>query len=289
MSTNPITVQAPAKINLYLEVVGRRQDGYHELRSLMCAIGLYDRIALTLNAPENAVVCDHPDVPCDASNLALKAAIRFNEALTTGADVVPRNVSIQLTKRIPVGAGLGGGSSDAAAVLNALNHYYNHPFNLNQLHTIALGLGADVPFFIEHRPSMAAGVGEQLSPFPSLVPMPVVLVYPGFGIATAEVFENLNLPLTKYKKKLRYSPFNHGKFDATRHLYNELEMGVSKRFPVIAKIKKEILNQGAIGALMTGSGSTVFGLFADEDTANKATKGLSHQPQWQVFATELLC
>jgi 4-diphosphocytidyl-2-C-methyl-D-erythritol kinase len=282
-------IEAPAKINLYLEVVRRRDDGYHELRTLMCGVGLYDTLTLAIGGPQNEIVCLHPDLPCDASNLALKAALHFNAALTSETKIVPEKVSIHLTKRIPVGAGLGGGSSDAAAVLTQLNRHYRHPFDPRQLNRMALALGADVPFFMEQRPALATGVGEQLTPYEFLAPLGVVLVYPGICIATADVFENLNLALTKCKKKLRYSPFNREKFDATRHLCNDLEAGVDERFPVVGHIKKKLLNQGAIGALMSGSGSTVFGLFADGAAACKAADGLDREPAWQVYATELLC
>lgn len=284
-----IHIATPAKINLFLEVVRRRDDGYHELRSLMCGVGLYDRLTLQLGAPENRITCDHQEVPCDGSNLAMKAALMFNQTLAMDTGLAPQKVSIHLRKCIPVGAGLGGGSSDAAAVLKALNQFHGEPFDSGTLNAMALRLGADVPFFIEHRPSLATGVGEQLSPFPNLDPMGVVLVFPGFGISTADIFENLNLALTKCKKKLRYPLFNCGKFDAARHLCNDLEASVSERFPVISTIKKELLKQGATGALMTGSGSTVFGLFANGEAARKAIHELKSEPAWQVFATELLC
>lgn len=284
-----LQIDAPAKINLYLEVKHRRDDGYHELCSLMCAVGLYDSLTLTLGASENTIVCDHPDLPCDASNLALQAALQFNTILAAQTDIEPEKVSIDLIKRIPMGAGLGGGSSDAAAVLKQLNTYYHHPFDASQLGKMALALGADVPFFIDALPALATGVGEVLAPFDALPRMGVVLVYPGFGVSTAKVFENLNLALTKCKKKLNYSPFNQGKFDPERHLCNDLEAGVMADFPILGQIKKDLLNQGAMGALMTGSGTTIYGLFADSAAASQAVAGLHRQPEWQVFATELVC
>lgn len=282
-------IDTPAKINLYLEVVRRRGDGYHELRSLMCAVGLYDTLTLTFGVSENAIVCDHPDLPCDTTNLALKAALDFNSALASQTDIEPEHVFIDLVKRIPAGAGLGGGSSDAAAVLKQLNACYGHPFDAGQLIQMALALGADVPFFIDSRPALATGVGEVLTPFDSLSPMGVVLVYPGFGVSTAQVFENHNLALTKYKKTHNYSPFKQGKFDPERHLCNDLEAGVMTDFPVLEQIKKDLLNQGAMGALMTGSGTTIYGLYAGRTAADQAVKVWHRPPEWQVFATELIC
>ncbi len=284
----PIEIQAPAKVNLFLQVVGKRADGYHELRSLMCAVGIYDTLVLTIGGNKHEIFCREGGVPGDASNLAMKAAMRFNQALAQETDTSPEYISIHLTKRIPVGAGLGGGSSDAAAVIKALNRYYGEPLNRGRLHALALELGADVPFFIDCRPALATGVGEVLQPWSPLPPYSVVVVYPGLVLATAEVFKNLNLRLTKCEKQLRYHPFKYGEFDTDRHLCNDLEQVAMDRFPIIQEVKQRLLNQGALGALMTGSGSAVFGLFRESETARQAAAALMQRPQWQVFATELL-
>jgi 4-diphosphocytidyl-2-C-methyl-D-erythritol kinase len=153
-----LNIIAPAKVNLFLHVVGKRADGYHELRTLMCCIGLHDSLVLHVGAERTQLTCNAPDIPSDGRNLALKAALSFNRVLTEQTALRARNVSIELVKRIPVGAGLGGGSSDAGAVLNALNGYYGHPFGRAKLHALALSLGADVPFFIDrHRCRRAPG------------------------------------------------------------------------------------------------------------------------------------
>jgi 4-diphosphocytidyl-2-C-methyl-D-erythritol kinase len=279
---------APAKINLFLHVIGRRPDGYHELRSLMCCIDLYDRMLLQFGTSHNDIVCGHADVPEDETNLVIKAVVLFNKALRAETVLRPVNISVILSKGIPVGAGLGGGSSDAAAVLKGLNQYHGSPFGHVRLQALALELGADVPFFIQGRPALAAGIGEQLTLCDGLAAMDVVVVYPGFGFSTARIFKNLNLALTKSKKKLRYFPFNKGTFSATHHLHNDLEAGVGDQFPVIENIKVALLDQGALGSLMTGSGSAVFGLFADKVGALKAKAALDRHGDWQVFATRLL-
>ena len=282
-------ISAPAKINLFLQVLGRRKDGYHDLRTLMCCIGLHDNLVLRMGTARNGITCSNPDIPCDETNLALKAALLFNRALADEASIIAQNLSIELIKRIPVGAGLGGGSSDAAAVLNGLNRYYGNPLSHAKLMALALSLGADVPFFIQGRPAIATGVGERLEPYSELPPWGVVVVYPGFGLSTAEVFKNLNLALTKCEKQLRYFPFKYRKFDIARHLCNDLETVAAHRFPVIETIKKELLNQGAMGSLMTGSGSAVFGLFSDPGAAQRAGNALAGNADWQVYATELEC
>lgn len=282
-------LQAPAKINLFLSVVGRRSDGYHELRSLMCRIGLSDTLFLEMGTERNVLTVSDPDLPADESNLSLKAALLFNRTLKRESDIHPLNLSIHLEKRIPVGAGLGGGSSDAAAVLKALNRYYRHPLDRERLLSMALDLGADVPFFIDGRPAVATGVGEVLNPYEGLPPWAAVVVFPGFGISTAEVFKNVNLRLTKCEKKLRYFSFKTGKFDIHRHLCNDLETVAVRQFPVIGEIKNELLNQGANGALMTGSGSAVFGLFTDMQAARTAADAMGGQADWQIYATRLMC
>jgi 4-diphosphocytidyl-2-C-methyl-D-erythritol kinase len=284
-----VKVSAPAKINLFLRVLGRREDGYHELRTLMCCVGLHDTLVIHMGTPGDSLTCSDARIPCGEDNLALKAALLFNRALAAETAIAPLNVSIELIKRIPSGAGLGGGSSDAAAVLNHLNRYYHYPLKDEKLHALALSLGADVPFFIQGRPALASGIGELLEPYAGLSPWGAVVVYPGFGISTAEVFKNLNLGLTKCEKQLRYFPFKYGKFDIVRHLCNDLETVAAHRFPVIETIKKELLNQGAMGSLMTGSGSAVFGLFSDLNAAQRAGYALEGNADWQVFATELTC
>lgn len=282
-------IQAPAKINLFLRVVGRRSDGYHELETLMCCIGLYDTLLLQMGSDQNILTCSNPDLPCDETNLAFKAVLSFNEALKADTEIAPLNLSIHLTKRIPAGAGLGGGSSDAAAVLKGLNHYYESPFSRERLMEMALNIGADVPFFVDGKPAIATGVGEVLSPYCRLRPWGVIVVYPGFGLSTAEVFKNLNLGLTKCEKQLRYLLFKQGRHNMIRHLFNDLESVAVHQYPVIGRIKKELLNQGATGALMTGSGSAVFGLFTNIQTARRAANAMKKPAPWQVYVTQLVC
>ena len=283
----PIHTLAPAKLNLFLEVTGRRSDGYHELYSLMCRIALYDRLSLH-PADRDRLECDAPHVPGDHNNLAMRAVSVFNAGLARDSDLVPQPFFIRLAKAIPVGAGLGGGSSDAAAVLRTLNRYYGQPFTPARLAEMALGLGADVPFFLNRAPAIAEGIGERLSPYLHLPSLHVLLVYPGFGLSTAEVFRRLNLRLTKEEKKFRYFAFKNGKIDVVSHLRNDLENAVIEQFPVIAAIKAALVGEGALGALMTGSGSSVFGLFADAAGAQKAARNLAPQPGWRLYTTRLL-
>lgn len=282
-------VLAPAKINLFLQVTGRREDGYHELHSLMCGVNVFDRLELRFGSEHNVVHCSAPGVPTDKTNLALKAALLFHRTLHQECGLVPQPLAIHLTKHIPVGAGLGGGSSDAAAVLKGLNVHYGRPFSTQKLMELGLALGADVPFFIFGKPALASGIGEKLTHYTHLKPMSVVLIYPGFAISTAWVYKNLNLRLTKQEKKISYFAFEKEVFDATCHLGNDLETVAVEHWPIIAQLKDRLLAMGASGALMSGSGSAVFGIFTDRQTAQIAGTRLSQNKGWQIFVTEMMC
>jgi len=264
---------SPAKINLFLHVRGKRPDGYHELFSLMCRINLFDEILLQIGDIHEGGVeisCSHPRIPADATNLAHRAATLFQSQLHSA-----QGVKIHLKKHIPVGAGLGGGSSNAASVLLALNSHYGHPFSRQRLMKMGLELGADVPFFIFQKPAIATGVGEKLEAFEGDLQYHILLLYPGFSVSTAEVYQNLNLGLTKDKKKPTSNHLRQDRFDPTDHLINDLEQVTALKYPEIGLAKEKLLNLGAVGALMSGSGPTVFGLFDDADTAKTAKQTLS--------------
>ncbi len=275
-------INSPAKINLFLHVTGKRPNGYHDIHSLMCPVALYDTLALDFSASKITVACTHPAVPEDESNIAYRAAACFFKALGRSG-----GVSISIEKRIPVAAGLGGGSSNAASVLTGLNDRYGHPFSNQTLSSLALTLGADVPFFIHQKPALATGVGENLEFFNGLVPYPVVLIHPLIRVSTADVYNNLNLGLTNCQQKLKSFPLNKG-FNPLCHLCNDLETVTISWYPEISVIKKTLMDQGALGSLMSGSGPTVFGIFSDSDRAKKAYNTLSTNQRWSCFVTQLL-
>ena len=269
---------APAKINLFLHIIDKRPDGYHNLKSLMCCIDLCDQITLLPGMPDTSVRCRHPDVPEDATNLAARAAEVFHTSmgLSGGAGVI-------IDKKIPVGAGLGGGSSNAAVVLTALNRYYGKPFSRGDLMAMGLSIGADVPFFIYGKPAMVSGIGETVEPYGKLLPYAIVLIFPGIGVSTPAVYKNLNLALTKSKNKHNYRDLSDYQFRVRNELYNDLETVAIRLCPEIQAAKDALLIQGAIGALMSGSGSSVFGVFPDPQAARKAVKLLRQHKKWQVF------
>ena len=287
----PLRLRAPAKINLCLHVTGRRADGYHELVTLMCPLALYDTLTLTPAAAGIDVICSHPDVPEDPSNLAVRAARLFFEANTAKTASPMTGLTIRIDKKIPVGAGLGGGSSNAAAVLTGLNRLWGHPFSDAELLEMGGRIGADVPFFIKGVPALATGIGDRLEAFDRLSPWTALLVYPDAAVSTAWVYKNLNLRLTKDEKKLRKFHFEDRFFNAAEHLVNDLEVVTVKAFPVISEIKRLLLAHGAAGAMMSGSGSSVFGLFETPERANSAYSALCNNQQsqnWTLYVADLL-
>lgn len=276
-------ILSPAKINLFLQVTGKRPDGYHELFSLMCCVDLCDTIFLQFGLRNIRVESSHPQIPLDDTNLAHRAAALFFNALN-----VNDGIKIVIEKFIPVSAGLGGGSSNAASVLKGLNHHYGNPFSQDQLMSMGLGLGADVPFFLFGKQALASGIGEKLEAYPTSLPFHVVMVYPGFEVSTREVFQNLNLGLTKCKKKLTKTFFKKSGFDAGLHLCNDLEKVTASKYPVITSIKEQLLSCGALGALMSGSGPTVFGLFSDFYKAEKAKQTIAANIRWDVYLSNII-
>lgn len=276
-------ILSPAKINLFLHVTGKRPDGYHNLVTIMCCVGLYDTISLTTGAKKTTVSCSDPEVPEDENNIAFQAADLFFKKLNK-----QDGVKITIKKEIPVAAGLGGGSSNAAAVFLGLNHCYGYPFSLDDLMAMGLSIGADIPFFLFGKPAIASGIGEKLEVCGGLPSYKVLLVYPGFGVSTAEVYKNVDLGLTKCKKTLKKTLLEECKFNAACHLYNDLETVVVSRHPEIIAVKEALLSHGAKGALMSGSGPTVFGLFSDQDKAYAANHVLSKNSEWQVFLTDMI-
>jgi len=278
-----VRIISPAKINLFLQIIGKRSDGYHNLETLMCCISLCDEITLQFNTPRISVSCSDPHVPQNGTNLAQRAATLFLNTLS-----VSDGVDITIKKRIPVAGGLGGGSSNAASVLLGLNHHFGRPFSTDQLMSLGLSLGADVPFFIFQKPAFATGIGEKLKACCGLHPHHILLINPGFNVSTAEIYRKLNLRLTKCKKKFTYVHLKKCGFDVALHLCNDLETVTASTYPAIASIKEQLIHHGALGALMSGSGPTVFGLFSDLRKAKIARDALSHYDYWQLYIADMI-
>ncbi|MCD6586341.1 MAG: 4-(cytidine 5'-diphospho)-2-C-methyl-D-erythritol kinase [Desulfobacteraceae bacterium] len=277
-------IQSPAKINLFLEVCSKRPDGYHNLNTLMCCIELSDTIRLTFGQKKISVHCAHPDVPEDETNLACRAARLFFDTTR-----IHEGVHIDIEKNIPIGAGLGGGSSNAAAVLKGLNSFYGFPVSTTSLITAGKSIGADVPFFIYGKPAVATGIGDILTPCDCIQSCPILLIYPAIPISTAIVYKKLNLRLTKTKKintKFLFK-LNLGK-DAAKQLFNDLELVAFEICPEIQEAKASLLAHDASAALMTGSGSAVFGLYENIKNAKKAYNAISQNRTWRIYLSHLV-
>ncbi len=263
--TESIQIPAYAKLNLGLRILGKRADGYHELHTIFQQIDLHDTIRLRLRSDGDIRLnSSSKAVPADASNLAFRAARLFFEAsgLNTGVD-------IRLEKRIPVGAGLGGGSSDAAAVLMGLNTLCETPLARDHLLHLAQKLGADVPFFIYGGLAQAGGIGEKLQPLDTKLPVYFVVVSPPIFVSTAEAFAGLKISLTNSPGNINLTQFIESlDFRVWReHLVNDFETLIFSRFPDLGVIKEKLYGMGADYAGLSGSGCSLFGVFRDEQLA----------------------
>jgi 4-diphosphocytidyl-2-C-methyl-D-erythritol kinase len=277
-----ISKASPAKVNLTLHVLGRRSDGYHDILSLMQRITLCDEILFSPHAGGIVIRCPGSSLPQDADNIVYRAAAAFFSRTES-----PPGIEITIRKRIPIAAGLGGGSSNAATTLLALNEMAGYPLSRDELMRIGTELGADVPFFIFGDTAWATGIGDRLIKAPPLPRIRFVLVNPRFAVSTKMVYQSLNLGLTN--QAISYSiPRFSTLEDLIGGLTNDLEKVTLRRHPVLDHIKTLLLENGARGALMSGSGPTVFGIFTDEGSALQAEKNLGQGNRWSVFGAHSL-
>ena len=275
-------LRANAKVNLTLDVLYKRPDGYHEVEMIMQTVDLSDVLHIE-ESKTTKVVCRHPFVPSDATNLVYKAVEAIK--LYTNID---KNVTITIEKNIPVAAGLGGGSSDCAATLKGLNVFWNLGLSLDTLEKIGLKLGADVPFFIRGGTQLARGIGESLSKLPSPPSMWVVLAKPNIGVSTKDVYSGLDLlNVTKRPNtKGMIKALEQKDMRATcSNLCNVLETVTLKKYITVRTIKNRMAQLGACGVLMSGSGPTVFGLCSSYERAVKVAKSLETLTE-EVFVTK---
>jgi len=277
------TFMAPAKINICLHVLGKRADGYHDLAMLMQRVALFDRIELCLRDDAAIeVVCPGLELQADEENIAARAARK----LLAHVGRETHGVDITIYKGIPAAAGLGGGSSDAAAVLLGLDEMLGLRLPQGELMELGLQLGADVPFFLFGRTAWATGVGEVLQEWPGMPPVWLVLVNPRIAVSTAWVFQNLGL--TRPRPEAKIPGFPKAPSELVKLLHNDLEPVTCQRYPVVRQIKQSLLDNGAMGALMSGSGPTVFGLYADQQAAQQAAATLSDKTGWWATAVSPL-
>jgi 4-diphosphocytidyl-2-C-methyl-D-erythritol kinase len=273
-------VRAHAKINLTLRVLGRREDGFHELRTIFQSVALHDTLTFRSTAGPFTIECDAADVPCDRRNLVWQAADRVWRA--SGRRGPLRGVRVTIRKRVPPQAGLGGGSSDAAATLVALDALWKTRLSPDRLSALAAAVGSDVPFFLLGGTALGLGRGEQLFSLPALPRTPIVLVRPPCGVATADAYAWLSglvrrTPAASQTMAVPWSP-------QPLAIENDLEGAVLPRMPLVARACRMLRRAGATAVLMSGSGSAVFGCFPDAEVARRAGAALA-RPGWFVQAT----
>lgn len=270
-----ITLFAPAKINLSLDVTGKLENGYHTLEMIMQTISLYDEIVLQRSEGGIEITCDNPLVPVDEKNICHKAATLFFKKT-----LCLRGVKIDIKKRIPSGAGLAGGSADAAAVLKGLNILYDAQLSLRELKELGLKCGADVPYCLTGGTCLAEGIGERLTKLPPLTGVNIVLIVPEFSVSTTCVYKNYRIddcvkhPDTKILVKAIHKKDLLG---LALGMENVLENVTAVKYPEIECIKRDLKSQGALGSLMSGSGPSTFGLYENEKVTYKAFTALKNR------------
>jgi 4-diphosphocytidyl-2-C-methyl-D-erythritol kinase len=273
--------QSPCKVNLLLNILGRRADGFHELETVMHPVPVFDRLSFARVARGIELTCSEPALPTDARNLVYRAAESFLQTAN-----IPDGVRLHLEKKIPMAAGLGGGSGNAATTLLGLNELFGAPLSAAQLQILAASLGSDVPFFLQSRPALGTGRGEQiqpLEPFAALRGAAFLLIHPGFGIATAWAYQQL----------ARFPDALNGRPGRARHLvsllqspnlaaagaefYNSLEAPALQKYPLLALFQEFLRANGAAATLMSGSGSTTFAVLPTAAAAEALAEKLKEK------------
>ena len=270
-----INLKALAKINIGLDVTGIRDDGYHEVSMIMQTVNLFDKLAIRKTADSSVTMSTNLKfLPVDDDNLCIKAAKLLLEEFN-----IPTGVHIELEKHIPVAAGMAGGSTDAAAVLFGVNQLYKLKLSRQDLMERGVKIGADVPYCIMRGTALAEGIGEVLTPLPPMIKCPVLIAKPGISVSTKQVYQSLDACFDTVKHPDINQLIEDIKVQDLEalcsHMGNVLEEVTIPMHPIIADIKAHMLEHGAVGAMMSGSGPTVFGFFKDNKTAKAAKEALT--------------
>ena len=293
-NTSSITVTSYAKVNLYLDVLGLRPDGYHEVETLIQEISLHDTLTFTRTSRGISVECDDPRVPCDASNLALRAAALLKRGYPGHG-----GIHIRIEKRIPPGGGLGGGSSNAAAALKALNNLWQLGLGADELESLGARIGSDVPFFIRGGAAVCRGRGEVIQPVRLRERYWYVLALPGFAVSTRQAYANLRMPrkrrrdlersrmtLTTGRKRVNLHSGGVGKKRIVKGSvmpYNRLERPVFRMHPALRRLKRVLADRCPRGALLSGSGSSLFGICNTRKEADNAGRQLDRKIKAKIM------
>lgn len=285
---NSICVKARAKINLSLDVLGRRNDGYHDVQMIMQSISLHDDIYIDcIDKRSIEIKCDKRWVPSNSDNIAYKAA-----AVMMDKYHLPKGVSIRIVKKIPVAAGLAGGSADAAAVLKGMNELFSLNLKEQELMLLGKSIGADVPFCVKGGTALAEGIGEILTEIAPLKNVSIVLVKPRISVSTAWVYKNLDIGKISLRPNTGLIVNfikNQNVENIAKNMVNVLETVTLNRYGVIVEIKDKLVSLGALGSMMSGSGPTVFGIFGSKMEAENAYMNIIRDNKWDCILTETFC
>ncbi len=275
MSRQEIKVISPAKVNLFLNILKKRSDGYHEVETILQAIELYDELSLIERDQRVEVVCLKNMGPCGKANLAYHAANAILESCK-----IKRGVRIEIRKRIPVAGGLGGGSSNAAATLVGLNKLWGLNLSREELMKLAASVGVDVPFFISGGRAVGKGRGDRITSLTSWQHFWLILLLPKFSVLTQYAYQNLDL--TNGKSQLRTALSHLKKSNFRKALYNRFEEVITREYPAIGTMKDKLKSFGAEGVLMSGSGPAVFGIVRDRVRAKKIATAVGEEVTYVV-------
>lgn len=281
-----LEIAAYAKINLSLDVLGKRDDGYHDLRMIMQTVALHDTLQLEAIPSGISLECSSRRLPQDGTNIAWKAA-----GLLMDRQGMKSGVRMKIIKRIPVAAGLAGGSTDAAAVLRGMNELFSLGLDYDELRRLGKQVGADVPYCISGGTRLAEGIGEKLTVLPDFSGVDIVLVKPKRGVSTAWVYENLKISDIAERERpdtnlLRQALAGQDIKSVAHNMKNVLEKVTIPKYGIIQEAKDRLLELGALGSMMSGSGPTVFGIFSDSRAAVAAYGSLAADSRWQCFCTK---
>ena len=292
MTTRSLSLPSYAKVNLILRVLGKRADGYHEIQTVLQTISLHDTLHISVSGGNEAVFsCSDASVPPDASNLVLRAVAALRERFSrTGG------YRIELEKRIPLQGGLGGGSSNAAITLLGLNRLWKLTASRGELMELAAKLGADVPFFLEGGCAFATGIGTQITPVSDIARQRILVVTPKATVSTASAYQSLKAPALTTSKGAPILAISRTQaiFADSKpialcdHLENDFERVIFDIEPEIRRVKEALMQAGARCALLAGSGSSVFGIFENDEVLSRAAQNLSHESGWRIFSCATL-
>ena len=282
-----IELKAYAKINLAIDLLGKRPDNYNEVKMIMQTINIFDKIYIEKVEKGIVLESDTPNIPNDDRNIAYKAA---NYVLNQYD--IDSGVKIKIEKNIPISAGLAGGSTDAAAVIKGMNKLFGLNLDNNTLLKLGEKMGADVPYCMLKNTALATGIGEKITKLPNIGSIDVVLIKPRFGVSTASVYKNFDYSLPKKRPDfdILINAITNRDINTLAHnMVNVLETVTQTKNPVIKDIKEQLVSNGAIGAMMSGSGPTVFALFKDNHSAKNAYEVMKNKNSYYCYLTKTIC